>query len=171
MPEFLGYEAQEGSGFVEFSKLFGDLGASVTDAINTRQKERDAFSQITQENEQKINEYELGQNQTMNDLIMDGANNIRNQMYDWNKAADEGRMTRADYKRRQNNVMSYWKMLSESAKNYDTRSMEILNRQQPDENGVVPGSGFELFANQKYLEIADREGKTYTPTQRPERFI
>jgi len=160
MPEYLGYQPQQGAGIVEWSKLTGQLNEKIDAAVGVRQGERDAFADIRKTNEEKINEYESGQNQTMNTLVLDGANNIRSMMYEWNKMADNGEMTRADFKSRMNNVQSYWGMLATSAKSFDTRTMEVLKRQQPDpKTGLPPGSGFESWTNKKHSEIADLKNK------------
>ena len=158
MPEYLGYKPQ--AGVVEWSRVIGDLNSSITDALNVRNEERDAFNSIRKSNEDVINQYETGQNQTLNTLVLNGANSIRELQYKWNKAANNGEITRADYKERMNNIESYWESLSNAGKSYDKRVEETLARQQPDENGVIKGSSLESYNNKTHSQIANLKSKT-----------
>ena len=162
MSEYLGYVERDSPNVVDWNSLSGQINEKLKTAINTRSNERDAFAQTRKRNEDAINSYELGQNQRMNNLVLDFANEGRSLMYEWNKAADRGEMTRAEYNLRQNNLKDYQSSLANSAKTFDERSMKTLERQQPDENGNTAGSGFELWNNRDYSEIANlKNKKTY----------
>jgi hypothetical protein len=158
MPEFLGYKSDE-SQPIDWAALSGELGEKIDTAIGTRGREREAFASVSQQNEDLINSYEVGQNQTMNDLILDGANSGRDQIWKWNKMANDGEMTRSEFTKRQNALTSNWGSLANAAKTFDERTMKTLARQQPDENGVINGSGLELYINKQHSEIADLKNK------------
>ena len=126
MPEYLGYVERDSPNVVDWNSLSGQINEKLKTAINTRSNERDAFAQTRKRNEDAINSYELGQNQRMNNLVLDFANEGRSLMYEWNKAADRGEMTRAEYNLRQNNLKDYQSSLANSAKTFDERSMKTL---------------------------------------------
>jgi len=156
---FLGYIPLEPN-ITDWSSLSGKIGEIAKYAIGTRGREREAFRETRLSNEEQIASYEVGQSQTLNDLVLNGADDIRSMMYEWNKAADKGEMTRAEYNKRQQNVYQYWSSLANSAKTFDQRVQETLKRQQPDENGFIAGSNLELYINKKHSEIANLKNKS-----------
>jgi len=152
MPEYLGYTAPTTT--VDWASLTGELGEKIDEAVGTRGRERAAFDATFQENEDIVNDYEMTQNQTLNTFISNSADQTRDIMYEWNQMAKRGEITQAEYKQRMNNAMSYNGMLASATKTFDERSKEFFNRQQTGE-----GSGFELFMNTEFSNIADLKNK------------
>lgn len=159
MPEYYGYVPQQ-TPQVNFRELFGEVGAKIVDAFNVRDNERAAFAQRAAETEQSINEYESSQNPMLESIVQTGMDSMRDQIYEWKQLADRGEMTQAKYKERMNTLDQYWTAFAGAAKSFDQRAMETLKRQQPDENGVIQGSGWELYMNKTYSEIANLKGRS-----------
>lgn len=153
MPEYLGYKTH-GQGIIDWSGATARLNEQINQAIGTRQREREAFAEIEQANVDSINSHELGRNQTFNEFILKGSDNIRNQMYEWSQAAKKGEMTRADFKARMNNVSSDWTAFSNAAKNFDKRHEEILERGRTGK-----GSVFEAEFNKHNAMLANLGGR------------
>lgn len=150
MPKtYLGYK-NTGRGVIDWAGLTDQLGDDISQALNTRQLERQAFDEIETNNLDVINSYELGQSQGFNEYIVKGADNIRNQYYEWNKKAKSGEMTQSEYKLRTNNVMSDWDAFANAAKNFDKKHEEMLKRQQEGK-----GSSFEAELNKYNATLAN----------------
>ena len=148
------YVSPQGSDIIDWRSLAGELSESITGAIGTRSREREAFEAQRLSNEEKIRSYELGQNQTMNDLVLDGADEVKSLLWETNNAANEGLMTRADYNKIQSTVMSYWDNFANSAKSFDERMMNSMTRQN---NGEA--STFEGYLNEMHADLADLKNK------------
>jgi len=158
MAEYAGYVRDKDTGINWAEKMSG-LGDKIEDAIGTRGRERQAFEDTRAENEEVINEYEAGSSQDFNNLIFNGANDAKELMYEWNKAASNGEMTQAEYKKRMNNSMSSWSQLSKTASTFDERNKEMLKRQMKNpETGLVDGSGYENYINMQAAMAADLAG-------------
>jgi hypothetical protein len=155
MPTYLGYKTRS-TGIINWAEATAQLSEDITQALNTRALEREAFDEINQTNVDEINSYELGQNQTFNEYVLRGADDIRTQMYEWNQMAKRGEITRADYKSRMNNAMSDWGSFANAAKNFDKRHEEIMERQRTGK-----GSAFEAEINKHNAMMADLGNKGF----------
>lgn len=158
MPEYAGYVKREQQG-PNWTELAKELGTSIEDAFNVRTKEREAFSSAAEEVKTKIDDYELGQNETLNNMLMSGIDKQRDLIYEWNQLANSGKITRSEYSRRLNNLMTNSEAFAGSIKTFDGRIEETLKRQQPDENGMVPGSSLELENNQDFSQLGNLKGR------------
>lgn len=149
----MGYVPRKDTGINWAEKMSG-LGDKVEDAIGTRKREREAFEDVRVENEAIIDEYEAGSVQDFNNLIFNGADGAKEKFYEWNKAASNGEMTQAEYKRRTNTLMSSWTDFSKNAAGFDERNLAMIERQNKKE-----GSSFERQMNMYAAEDANLKGK------------
>ena len=149
----MGYVPRKDTG-INWAEQMSGLGDKIEDAIGTRGREREAFEDVRVENEAIIDEYEAGSVQDFNNLIFNGADSAKEKFYEWNKAASNGEMTQAEYKRRTNTLMSSWTDFSKNAAGYDERNLAMIERQNKKE-----GSSFERQMNMYAAEDANLKGK------------
>ena len=159
MPEYLGYKSDK-SKPIDWNNLAGDIGETINTPIGTRSKEREYFDEIQQKNAEIINNYELGQNPTMNNIVLNGVDVGRELGMTWNKMANEGQMTRSEYTKRQNTLSNSFSSLANTAKSFDERATKVLARQQSVEGKKPAGSGYEAYMNSSWSEIADLKNKS-----------
>lgn len=153
MAEYAGYISPESR--VDWAKAFGGLAQKISDVGANIRREREALDTLQRENETVVNSYQPGKSQTLNEMVIRGANDIKNQMKGWNDELKAGRLKPDEYKRRMENVKEYWGTLANSAKTFDQRFQESMNRQQPDENGNIPASAFEMELLNRFGQMAD----------------
>ena len=154
--EYAGYVSPEKQ--VDWQALSSQMAEKIYGIGTRRTEEKAALDQSAKDLEKIVNDpSNLGQNQTLNTLILDGADNARTNIYSWNKDLKAGKITPKEYKERLANLNDYWSTLANSAKTFDERYQQVLERQQPDENGIVPASGFELELANRFGQLADMQ--------------
>ena len=98
----------------------------------------------------------MGKSQSMNNLVLNGADSIRQNIFQMNKKLKAGQITPAEYKSFMNTTSDNWANLAASGQSYDKRFTEILERQQPDGDGsMLEGYRNELAAST--LELNNSE--------------
>lgn len=153
MAEYAGYISPESR--VDWAKAFGGLAQKISDVGTGIKKEREALDTLQRDNETLVNSYEPGKSQTLNEMVIRGANDIKGQMKSWNDELKSGRLKPDEYKRRMENVKEYWGTLANSAKTFDQRFQDSMNRQLPDENNNIPASAFEMELLNRFGQMAD----------------
>lgn len=153
MPEYAGYVSPEVS--VDWGSSFAGLAQKITDVGTNIKKEREALDSLKTQNEALVNSYQPGKSQTLNEMVLRGANEIRAKMKYWNDELKAGRLKPEDYKTNMANVQEYWGTLANSAKTFDERFQASMDRQQPDENGNIPASSFEMELLNRFGQMAD----------------
>lgn len=152
--EYAGYVSPDS--FVDYEALSGKLAEKIYGIGTKRTAEKEALDKAMRDSEALINDPSaLGQNQTMNTLVLDGADRAKTNIYNWNKQLKNGQISPKDYKERINTLNEYWSTLANSAKTFDQRYQEVMKRQQPDENGVIQASAYELELANRFGQMAD----------------
>jgi len=123
----------------------------------TAKAELDSMYQNADAGDQETEQF---QNQTLNTLVTDGADLMRNNMYMWNQELKSGRLKPNEYKARFNNAQQNWAMFANQAKSYDDTMANFLDRQQPNKDGAIPGSGFEQYMSGVFAGNADLRNTT-----------
>lgn len=149
-----------------WASLTGDLAKTISDIGEDRQKQKDALDLMMKDNESLMNSYELGKSQTMNTMVLKGAEEGRAKIVEWNKLLKAGKLSPNEYKERMNNVKDYWGVLATSAQTNDKRYADALQRQQ---DGTASQQEFDYI--QQYGSMVGMEdnkihfsdsGKIYT---------
>lgn len=149
-----------------WASLTGDLAKTISDIGEDRQKQKDDLDLMVKDNESLMNSYELGKSQTMNTMVLKGAEEGRAKIVEWNKLLKAGKLSPNEYKERMNNVKDYWGVLATSAQTNDKRYADALQRQQ---DGTASQQEFDYI--QQYGSMVGMEdnkihfsdsGKIYT---------
>lgn len=148
---------------INWAELTEDLAGKVYQVGEERQKKREELDKIATDNQTLLNSWQPGKSQTLNQFVLRGADQGRVLIKQWNDQLKAGQISPVDYKNKMNNLKEYWGILAQSAKTYDERYLEIVKRQQPDENGVIQASAYEI-------ELYDRFGKMSDLSQNTTQF-
>lgn len=154
MAEYAGYVSPDK--FLDWEALSSKTAEKIYGIGTKRTAEKEALDQQAKDIESIVNDpSNLGQSQTLNSIILDGADNARNNIYAWNKDLKAGKISPKEYKERLGTLNEYWGTLANSAKTFDQRYQEVMNRQQPDENGNIPASAYEMELANRFGQMAD----------------
>jgi len=140
---------------INWAELTGDLAGKIYQIGEERQKKREELDKIATDNQTLLNSWQLGKNQTLNQFVLRGADQGRVLIKQWNDQLKAGIISPTDYKNKMNNIKEYWGILAQSAKTYDDRYLEIVKRQQPDENGVIQASAYEIELYNRFGQMSD----------------
>lgn len=127
----------------------------------SREAERESLDELQRINSKILQDAELGKSPSTNQKILEGTDLGRNKLFEWNKALKSGELSPKEYKRNINNLMDSWNQFATSAKSYDQRMQEVFNRQQPDKDGKVLASAFDLEVNSDLAELQDLRDKAW----------
>jgi hypothetical protein len=155
MPEYLGYTSRgEGVDFAGEARKLADQITGIEQRRTLEKEELDAMNNLD------MQLFQSGNNQTMNDFALNGADVIRGNMHTWNKQLKAGMLSPKEYKAKITNARADWGSLAEIAKTYDQRFMKQMERQRPDENGKIAASGLETYMLEHFADLADLESKS-----------
>lgn len=154
----------EYAGFVpserlDWGKLIGGLTTTIQGIGAAREAERQSLDKLQKDNSLILQNTELGKSQNLNQLILAGSNNGREMMMQWNKELKAGIIKPIEYRNRINNLMDSWSTFANTAKTFDQQMQETLKRQQPGEDGKIPGSALEEELNLRLAQLGDLRNK------------
>lgn len=154
--EYAGYKA---STPISWGKLTSGLVKTIQDIGADREKQKQDLDKLAEDNTKILQNAELGKSQNLQDLTLQGSNNGRNKIVEWNKMLKSGQLKPVEYRKNINNLMDTWSTFANTAKGYDAQLQESMKRQQADEKGVIQGSGLESYQSEKLAQLADLKGK------------
>ena len=128
----------------DYSALSNDLAEKIYGVLDKRQERREKLDEIEQANQKLLNSWMPGKNQTSNDFILRGIDNMRKDALQWNKDLKAGKMTESEYVRRNRNLEEAYQMLTNVFKSRDERVDIVTQRHEPDENGNVAAPDYEM---------------------------
>ncbi len=146
--EYAGYQPTD---IVDWAGLTGKVVDKITSISKDREARKQELDDIKAASQKEISKSVDLRNRSLQSIVIDGADQGRTLLNKWNADLKNGTLDPKIYKQRIANLNDNWQTLAGSAKTYDQRYEEVMNRQQPDENGKVIGSNFEL-------ELASRFG-------------
>lgn len=150
MPEYLGYQ---GAGRqVNWAEQFGKIAEQISGIEARREAEKEELDAM---NKLDMTLFQMGENQSMNSFVLNGADSIRSKMLEWNKSLKAGQLSPKEYKNKINNVKEYWGELATTAKSFDDRYMQQMERQR---NG--DSSGMETYGLEKLADFQNIESKS-----------
>lgn len=133
---------------------YGELTGGIIDALKGVQQKRDTaraeMQQATDDLTSTVNSYETGKSKSMNDIMLNTAMSVKENIYNANRLLKAGQIKPSEYRAMINNTKDYWSTLSSTAKSFDQRYQEIIKRQ---EEGA--GSKIEADLAEYYADIAD----------------
>jgi hypothetical protein len=102
-----------------------------------------------------VDKYQGSKSPTFNQFVMDGANNVRNSLYEQNQLLKRGMITPSEYSRIVSTTRDGWGRLADLTKQYDANYEEGLKR---IEEGKAAGQ--ELYQRQMTADLLNLKGKT-----------
>ena len=144
---------------IDWAKLTGGLVNTITGISEERQKQKDELDKINIDNQRVVSAVDSYSDQTLNGFVLSTSADARSTMSEWYRQLKNREITPAEYKNRNNNLMTNWAALGTSAKTFNAKIQEALKRQEPDENGNVAASGEELYKIGKLAEFGDLKNK------------
>jgi len=102
-----------------------------------------------------VDKYQGSKSPTFNQFVMDGANNVRNSLYEQNQLLKRGMITPSEYSRIVSTTRDGWSRLADLTKQYDANYEEGLKRV---EEGKAAGQ--ELYQRQMTADLLNLKGKT-----------
>ena len=151
--EYAGYVSPERS--TDWSALTGKLAGKLDEIQKDRQSKREALDAKAMDAEAYINSIETTQNQTANQILLDFGYTGKGKVQQWNKALKAGELSSKEYSNNIATLNDYTSTFANSLKTFDQRYQEVLKRQQPDENGLIQASAFELELANQFGQLAD----------------
>ena len=148
------------SNTLDWAKLTGGLVDTITGISDERKQQRDELDKINIENQKVVSSVDSYSNQTLNEFVLSTSVDARAAMSEWYRQLKNREITPAEYKNRNNNLMTNWAALGTSAKTLSARIQEATTRAYTqDENGEYIASDEELFKIGQMAEYADLKNK------------
>lgn len=144
---------------LDWAKLTGGLINTITGISEERAKQKEELDQININNQRIVSTVDSYSDQTLNGFVGSAAVEARSMIGEWNRQLKNREITPAEYKSRNNNLMTNWSAVGTTAKTFNAKIQEALKRQEPDENGNVVASGEELYKIGKLAEFGDLKNK------------
>jgi hypothetical protein len=102
-----------------------------------------------------VDKYQGSKAPTFNQFIMDGANNVRNSLYEQNQLLKKGKITPSEYSRIVSTSKDSWSRLADMTKQYDANYEEGLKRAQEGK-----AAGQEIYQRQMTADLLNLKDKT-----------
>jgi len=137
---------------MDWTKAAGSLTSGIATAAGMRQLRRQENEQFKKSAETEVEKDLNLTNQTVNNLVVNGASAGRskiNQLYDDMK---NGRISRAQYKAAMANVQTNWKSTAEYIKGVDGKYTEALSRQESGEASEIEMGIIDYFGRLNDLD-------------------
>lgn len=137
---------------MDWTKAAGSLTSGIAVAAGMRQLRRQENEQFKKSAETEVERDLNLTNQTVNNLVVNGASAGRskiNQLYDDMK---NGRISRAQYKAAMANVQTNWKSTAEYIKGVDGKYTEALSRQESGEASEIEMGIIDYFGRLNDLD-------------------
>ena len=139
--------------------MTGGLVDTITGISEERTKQREELAKINVDNQRIVSTVDSYSDQTLNGFVQSAAVDARSIIGEWSRQLKNREITAAEYKSRNNNLMTNWSAVGTTAKTFNAKIQEALKRQEPDENGNVVASGEELYKIGKLAEFGDLKNK------------
>ena len=149
---------------IDYSQQTSKVINPLVAAHEKRKAQKAELDQVYQQADTEVRQTEQFQNQTLNTLVTNGVDVVRNSMSEWNKALKRGEISPSEYRAKYNNAQQDWSMFANQAKSYDSTMANFLQRQQPGEDGKIAGSGFEQYMSGVFAGNADLQGASLAAT-------
>ena len=146
--EYAGYKPTD---IIDWAGLTGKVADKITAISKDREARKQELEDIKIASQKELSKGVDLRNQSLKSIVIDGADQGRTLINKWDAELKNGTLDPKTYKKRVANLNDNWQTLAGSAQTYDQRYEEVMKRQQPDENGKIIGSMFEL-------ELASRFG-------------
>lgn len=147
------------SNTLDWAKMTGGLVDTITGISAERQQQRDLLDQINIENQKIVSTVDRYADPTLDQFVLSASEQARSVMKTWNTQLKNREITPAEYKNRNNNLMTGWSEFGTTTKTFNSKIQEALKRQLPGEDGEVVASGYELYKIGQLAEYGNLKNK------------
>jgi hypothetical protein len=137
---------------------WGKITEGIVEKLDKTEKEREgkrvALDKEYTDVVQKIDSFQGSKAPTFNQFIMNGANDIRDYLYEQNKLLKSGKIKPSDYSRVVSTVSDGWGRLADLTKGYDANFEEGMKRVQEGKAGAQ-----EMYQRQLTAELMNLKDK------------
>ena len=143
------YERANKSSTIDWGKQAQDITKTFTDIRDDRQKRKDEIEKAYQEQQELLANQDLYNNYTLNQLVMNAAQDGSHKLQDQYELVKKGLVKPADLKRFQMNQKTGFTQLKKNAENFDKAFKNYTNRQNEKLNAtssVSKGSPLEAYS-------------------------
>ena len=147
---------------LRFDELTGGLIESINKTADRRQGRRDSDEKIFQDAKLAADEIDTQkfETQSLQTLMHNGVNGMRDGYYDLNQQLKTGKITRSEYTARINATQTGLSMFANVAKTYDDTVKNFISRQQAGPDGAPKaGSEFEQYMAGVFADMGDLSNK------------
>lgn len=137
---------------------WGKITEGIVDKLDKTEREREgkrvALDKEYTDVVKKIDSFQGSKAPTFNQFIMNGANDIRDYLYEQNKLLKSGKINPSDYSRVVSTVSDGWGRLADLTKGYDANFEEGMKRVQEGKAGAQ-----EIYQRQLTAELMNLKDK------------
>lgn len=147
---------------LRFDELTGGLIDTINKTADRRQGLRDSDEKIFQDAKLAADEIDTQkfETQSLQTLMHNGVNGMRDGYYDLNQQLKTGKITRSEYTARINATQTGLSMFANVAKTYDDTVKNFISRQQAGPDGAPKaGSEFEQYMAGVFADMGDLSNK------------
>jgi len=148
------YVKRNADDFISWSTIASDLSKTISDVQTKRQEKRQEIEDDTNKLIRSMDEIQMGQNKTANQMYLDGINQSSQATLAMNKLFKQGKITQAEYARFRQTMKDDWKQLRVAAETYNT---DYANALKDLEEGKLSALGELSFGN--YAQMGDIQNK------------
>jgi len=123
------------SNTLDWAKMTGGLVDTITGISAERQQQRALLDQINIENQKIVSTVDSYADPTLNEFALSASVEARSAMKTWYDQLKKREITPAEYKNRNNNLMTGWSEFGTATKTFNSKIQEALKRQLPGEDG------------------------------------
>jgi hypothetical protein len=150
----IGYVRRGQEAQVDWSSVTRDVTGEINRISTDRQNQREKLEEFNRQALQAANEVELGDSQTLNQMVLDGSGQQKEFLLMQHKLLKEGLIKPTDYSRSVQTAKDNWKNFGASMKEMNQIFSESMQKLDNDEMGV-----FEQFSKQGLFEFGNVQNR------------
>jgi hypothetical protein len=136
MAEYAGYLSGKGD-VVDWSRVTSGLQGAVATVAGARELRRAENSAIKMAADNEVSKNPNMGNKTLQDFLVNGANNARTSISDLYRKMQRGEISRSEYKAAMANLQTDWQGLATTVKTIDQKIQDAVARQESGQYSVI----------------------------------
>jgi len=144
---------------LDWAKMTGGLVDTITGISAERQQQRALLDQINIENQKIVSTVDSYADPTLNEFALSASVEARSAMKTWYDQLKKREITPAEYKNRNNNLMTGWAEFGTATKTFNSKIQEALKRSELNEDGDSLASGYEMYKIEQLAGYSNLKNK------------
>lgn len=149
--EYAGYQSRK---TVDWLSLAKGINEDVNQALKAREERKAADKKLSEDIRIKLGDWEKTEDKNFNQVMFNGLDNARNQVSSWYGDLKAGKITRAEYQQRVNNLNTSFDNFSTATKNYDEYLVSANEMLQSGEGSSA--MAFSAGINSQMMNIKNK---------------